>query len=114
MAEDTKIDALSWSVFIDRIAGPLRLEPSDRQSFGLLMSLHLVGAIWGDLAQLRAAARLRARHHFDLDRICGAPDEARLRGWYRHFLARQTTEPMLQPLPQGVLKPTWTADGQST
>jgi hypothetical protein len=119
MAEDTQIDELSWSVFIDRLAGPLRLERPDRKAYGLLMTLHLVGAIWGDLALLRGAARLSARHHFDLEPVCAAPEGPRLEAWYRGFLAHHAGgghagETALAPLPQSLLKPAWTAEQQNS
>lgn len=111
MVEDTQIDVLSWSVFVDRLAGPLRLEPPDRQAYGLLMTLHLVAEIWGDIALLRAAARLVARHHFDLEPICAPREnEPLLGGWYRQFLQDRASACALAPLPHSLLKPAWTAD----
>ena len=123
MAEDTQIDELSWSVFVDRLAGPLRLERPGRQAYGLLMTLHLVKTIWGDLALLRGAARLSALHHFDLEPICAgvglSGQEPRLEAWYRGFLAHHAGachagESAPVPLPQGLLKPAWTADRQNS
>ena len=111
MAEDTICDALSWSVFIDRLAGPLRLERPDRQAFGVLMSLHLVAEIWGEIALLRAAARLAARHAFALPATFSVPQDAdALETWYGGFLRAQlrTEEPV--PLPRSLLKPGWAAE----
>jgi len=113
MAEDMHIDALSWSVFIDRLAGPLRLEPPERQAFGLLMTLHLVAEIWGDIALMRGAEQLSTRHHFDLDRVCAAGDALHLRVWYRQLLDRAMHETPLEPLPKGLLQPAWTAERKS-
>jgi hypothetical protein len=112
MAEDTHIDELSWSAFIDRLAGPLRLERPERQSFGILMALQLVGIIWGDLAQLRAAARLIGHHNFSIDTALAARLEGdALEAWFGRFLQDQA-DPAL-PVPLGLLKPAWIADART-
>jgi hypothetical protein len=107
MAEDTHFDELSWSAFIDRLAGPLRLEGPTRQAYGLLMTLHLVREIWGDLAFLRGAARLAARHHFVLDVELPA-DLRPLQSWYRDFLQNQAEA--YEALPHSLMKPAWRAE----
>lgn len=110
MAEDTDVDALSWSVLVDRLAGPLRLEAPEAQAYGLLAILHIVATLWGEIALLRAAERLVACHYFNLEGPLAAQRTPALERWFGLFLARHAapTGPLGRvPLPPAALKPAW-------
>lgn len=104
-------DGLSWSAFVDAVASPLRLESGPRQAFGLLALLHLVAALWGDIAFWRAAERLVRQHHFNLDAALRAAPSDTERIWFGHFLERIGVPPeslaidARVPLPAPYLKP---------
>lgn len=104
-AESLCPDSLSWRCLIDRVAGPLRLEPPARRAYGQLATLHLVASIWGEIALLRAAERLVRRHHVSLAELLDGPVPAIDPAWFGAFLAHLASEEPLLPVPPALLRP---------
>lgn len=103
---------ITWVDFIDGAAARARLLPPPRQPEALLAALHLVGAVWGEIVLLRAAARLVQQHHFRLDTLLGARETAEAKVWLASVLTTRFEDLAGRsvPLPSAAMKPAWSLE----
>ena len=105
MAQQLDSLAVTWTALVDAVAGPLRLEPPARRAYGRLATLHIVAAIWGEIALIRAAERFVCVHHVRLTELLDEEPSDAEHAWFAGFLSRLASLDHAVPLPAALLRP---------
>jgi hypothetical protein len=100
-----KCPPITWATLVDAVAGSLRLEPPARAAYGRLATLHVVAAIWGEIALVRAAERFVRVHHVSLDELLAAAPTPDTVAWFAGFLERIARPDQALPLPAELFRP---------